>query len=67
MGAAQKIWSAFTTIIQMEELLKQQGQANRDQQAKIEDLTGRVIRLQAQMDMILPAVQLKRLGSDPHE
>ena len=53
MGASQTIWSALTSIIQMEGRVNQQAQASRDQQAKIEDLTARVIRLEAQMDMLL--------------
>lgn len=53
MGATQTIWNALTTIIQMESRVNQQAQASREQQAKIEDLTARVIRLEAQMDMLL--------------
>lgn len=53
MGATQTIWNALTTIIQMEGRVNQQAQASRDQQEKIEDLTARVIRLEAQMDMLL--------------
>ena len=53
MGATQTIWNALTTIIQMEERVKQQAQASVEQQAKIEALTERVIRLEAQMDMLL--------------
>jgi uncharacterized protein YceH (UPF0502 family) len=53
MGATQTIWNALTTIIQMEERVKQQARASIEQQAKIEALTERVIRLEAQMDMLL--------------
>lgn len=52
MGATQTIWNALTTI-QMEGRVNQLAQANRDQQEKIEDLTARVIRLEAQMEMLL--------------
>ncbi|MDQ6647774.1 MAG: hypothetical protein M3Y93_11165 [Pseudomonadota bacterium] len=53
MGATQTIWNALTTIIQMEGRVNQQAQASSDQQTKIEVLTERVIRLEAQMDMLL--------------
>lgn len=60
MGASQTIWNALTSIIQMEGRLTQQAQASRDQQAKIEDLTARVIRLEAQLDMLLVGAGAKR-------
>jgi len=53
MGATQTIWSALTTIIQMEGRVSEQEHRGREQQAKIETLTERVIRLEAQMDMLL--------------
>lgn len=53
MGAGQTIWNALTTIIQMEDKVKQQARASSEQQAKIEALTERVIRLETQMDMLL--------------
>jgi hypothetical protein len=53
MGAGQKIWDALTTVIQMEGRVREQENRSREQQAKIEDLTGRMIRLEAQMEMLL--------------
>ena len=53
MGASQTIWSALTTIIQREGRVGEQERRSREQQAKIEELTERVIRLEAQMDMLL--------------
>ncbi len=53
MGAPGTIWKALTTIIQMEGRVDQQAKAIEKQQAKIENLTGRAIRLEAQMDMLL--------------
>ena len=54
MGASQTIWNALTTVIQMEGRVNEQERRAREQQAKIEDLTARVIRLEAQMEMLLP-------------
>lgn len=53
MGGAQTIWSALTTIIQMEGRITRQAEVLGAQQAKIESLTERVIRLEAQMEMLL--------------
>lgn len=53
MGGAQTIWSALTTIIQMEGRITRQAEVIGAQQAKIESLTERVIRLEAQMEMLL--------------
>lgn len=53
MGGAQTIWNALTTIIQMEGRITQQAETLVAQQAKIESLTERVIRLEAQLEMLL--------------
>lgn len=53
MGAPGTIWQALTAIIQMEGRVDQQAKAIEKQQVKIENLTGRAIRLEAQMDMLL--------------
>ena len=53
MGGAQTIWNALTTIIQMEGRVTQQAHLLTAQQAKLETLTERVIRLEAQMEMLL--------------
>ncbi|WP_297918137.1 hypothetical protein [Metallibacterium sp.] len=53
MGGAQTIWNALTTIIQMEGRMTQQAQLLTAQQARLETLTERVIRLEAQMEMLL--------------
>ncbi|MCK9367801.1 MAG: hypothetical protein M0P72_11720 [Metallibacterium scheffleri] len=53
MGGAQTIWNALTTIIQMEGRVTQQAQLLTAQQARIETLTERVIRLETQMEMLL--------------
>lgn len=62
MGGAQTIWDALTTIIQMESRVTQQARILADQQAKIEVLTERVIRLEAQMDMLLIGAGAKPPG-----
>jgi hypothetical protein len=63
MGASQTIWSALTTIIQMEGRVGEQEHRGRAQQAKIEDLTARVIRLEAQLEMLLIGAGAKSISS----
>ena len=61
MGVTDKIWGALTPIIKLEDKVNRQSDAMKTQQAKIEDLTGRVIRLEAQLDMLMQAASIKRL------
>ena len=63
MGVTEKIWGALTSMIQLEDKVNRQSEAMKGQQAKIEDLTGRVIRLETQLDMLLQAASIKRLQS----
>ena len=61
MGVTDKIWGALTSIIKLEDKVNRQSDAMKTQQTKIEDLTGRVIRLETQSDMLMQAASIKRL------
>ena len=61
MGVTDKIWGALTSIIKLEDKVNRQSDAMKTQQTKLEDLTGRVIRLEAQLDMLVHAASIKRL------
>ena len=61
MGVTDKIWGALTSIIKLEDKVDRQSDAMKTQQTKIEDLTGRVIRLETQLDMLVQATSIKRL------
>ena len=61
MGVTDKIWGALTSIIKLEDKLNRRSDAMKTQQTKIEDLTGRVIRLETQLDMLVHAASIKRL------
>lgn len=63
MGVTDKIWAAFTAIIKLEDKVTRQAEAMRSQQQKIEDLTGRVIRLEAQLELLTSAAIVKQLKS----
>ena len=61
MGVTDKIWGALSAIIKLEDKANRQSEAMKSQQSKIEDLTGRVIRLEAQLDMFMQMASIKRL------
>lgn len=52
-GPTETIWKTLKSVIQMEGRIELLATTAREQQAKIETLTERVIRLEAQMDMLL--------------
>ena len=64
MGWAERIWGAFTAVIKLEDKVTRQADALKSQQAKIEDLTERVIRLETQLELFTSAAMIKRLKGD---
>ena len=61
MGITDKVWGALTSMIKLEDKVLRQSEAMKAQQAKIEDLVGRVIRLETQLDMLMRAAEIKRI------
>ena len=61
MGITDKEWGALTSMIKLEDKVLRQSEAMKAQQAKIEDLIGRVIRLETQLDMLMRAAEIKRI------
>ena len=51
MGVTERVWSALTSMIKLEDKVTRQADALKTQQVKIEDLTSRVIRLEAQLEI----------------
>ncbi|WP_428418473.1 hypothetical protein [Methylibium sp.] len=64
MGVTDRVWGALTSMIKLEDKVNRQSDAMKLQQQKIEDLTGRVIRLEAQLELLTTAAVVKRLKSD---
>lgn len=52
MGVTERVWQALTAIIKLEDRVTRQAEAMKLQQQRIEDLTGRVIRLEAQLELL---------------
>ena len=61
MGVTEKIWGALASMIKLEDKVNRQAEAMKSQQKRIEDLTGRVIRLEAHLELLTGAALVKRL------
>jgi hypothetical protein len=64
MGVTDRVWAALTSMIKLEDKVNRQAEAMKAQQQKIEDLTGRVIRLEAQLELFAGAALIKKLKND---
>ncbi len=63
MSVTDKVWGALTSMIKLEDKVNRQAEAMKSQQSRIEDLTGRVIRLEAQLELLTNPALVRRLGS----
>lgn len=64
MGVTDKLWAALTSMVRLEDKVNRQSEAMKAQQARIEDLTGRVIRLEAHLELLTGAALVKRLKGE---
>lgn len=64
MPLTGKVWDALTSMIKLEDKVNRQAEAMKAQQQRLEDLTGRVIRLEAQLELLTAAAVVKRIGRD---
>jgi cell division protein FtsB len=64
MGITDKVWGALSAMIKLEEKVNRQSDAMKTQQQKIEDLTARVIRLEAHLELLTSAAMIKRIKGD---
>ena len=63
MSVTSKVWDALASMIKLEDKVKSQSEAMKSQQTKIENLSERVIRLEAQLEMLMRAAEIRRIGS----
>jgi len=61
MGVTDRVWGALTSMIKLEDRVDRQSEVITTQQEKIENLTERVIRLEATLELLMRASELKRL------
>jgi hypothetical protein len=64
MSVTDKVWGALTSMIKLEDKVNRQAEAMKAQQQRIEDLMGRVIRLEAQLELLTSAALVKRLKAE---
>jgi cell division protein FtsB len=62
MSVTEKVWAALTSMIKLEDKVTRQNEAIKTQQAKIENLTERVIRLETTIDLLMRASQQKKIN-----
>ena len=61
MGVTERVWGALTAMIKLEDKVDRQAEAMKHQQQKIEELTGRVIRLESHLELLIGAAMIKKL------
>jgi len=61
VGVGDKLWDALTTVIKMNDRIVSQSEQMKAMQVKIEDLTGRVIRLETTLEIALATQSRKSL------
>ena len=64
MGVTDKLWAALTSMVKLEDKVNRQSEAMKAQQTRIEDLTGRVIRLEAHLELLTGAALVRKLKGD---
>ncbi len=64
MGISEKMWEGISRVIRMDAKVESLAGTVKDQQSRIEDLTGRIIRLETALEIALRVdkPQRKRLG-----
>jgi hypothetical protein len=60
MGVTDKVWDALTTVIKMNDRVVYLAGTVKEQQAKIESLTERVIRLETTLELAMRGVSETR-------
>lgn len=59
MGITDKMWDGITNVIRMDAKVEGLAATIKDQQARIENLTGRVIRLETALEIAMAAQGIK--------
>lgn len=61
MGVTERVWGALTSMIKLEDKVVRQGEVIKAQQAKIENLTERMIRMETTIELLMRASERKRI------
>ena len=60
MGITEKMWEAITRVIRMDDKVERLADTVKTQQAKIENLTERVIRLETALEIAIKVNRLEK-------
>ena len=61
MGITERVWGALTSMIKLEDKVLRQGDAIKSQQVKIENLTGRMIKLETTIELMIRVSERKQI------
>ena len=61
MGVTERVWSALTSMIKLEDKVVRQTEVIKAQQTRIENLTERVIRLETMLELLMRTTEFKKL------
>ena len=61
MGVTERVWGALTAMIKLEDKVVRQGEVIKTQQAKIENLTERMIKMETTIELLMRASERKRI------
>jgi len=61
MGVSDKIWDALANVIKMNDKIITLSKTIENQQAKIENLTERLIRLETTIELLMRSTEQKRV------
>jgi len=61
MGVTERVWGALKSMIKLEDKAVRQGKVIKAQQAKIENLTERMIRMETTIELLMRASEQKRV------
>jgi len=64
MGVTERVWAALTSMIKLEDKVTRQPEALKAHRGKIEDLSARVTRVEAQLELLTSAAMIKKLKRD---
>ena len=62
MGVTERVWGALTAMIKLEDRVLRQGDAIKAQQAKIENLTERMIKLETTIEVMIRVSEHKHIS-----
>ena len=60
MGLTDRVWNAFTMVIQMRDKIAALTETVRAQQAKLENLTERMVKLETTVDLMMRTGEKRR-------